>query len=138
MPDNDDWKQLIDYVVAQGFPNESDNPDGAANALRSCRQLGSPLGGDCDTAEHPRWDSSHGTHHGFDEFGFSALPGGSRVTSSYGRIGQGAFWWSSSELSPSSPAAWLWKINAGDEGLGSIGYAKYFGQSVRCFREVDN
>jgi len=68
---DDDFTQLVDYVVAQGFPNEWNNPNGAGNALKSCRQDGSPLGGECDTSEHPRW-SSHSTHYGFDEFGFSA------------------------------------------------------------------
>jgi len=37
------------------------------------------LGGDCDIDEHPRWNLDN-THHGFDEFGFNALPGGGDFT----------------------------------------------------------
>ncbi len=135
VPDNDDWQHLIDYIVAQGLPNESDNPDGAGYALRSCRQVESPLGGNCDTTVHPRWN--HAAVHGFDEFGFAALPGGIRGTSSYGQMGNMASWWSSSELSPSSPAAWIWEIRIGNGNLNRIGYGKDFGMSVRCVREVD-
>ncbi len=75
LPDKDEWQQLIDAVVSQGFPNQGDDPNGIGNALKSCRQINSPLGGSCNTSEHPRWESSD-THHGFDEFGFAALPGG--------------------------------------------------------------
>lgn len=31
------------------------NPNGAGNALKPCRQVNSPIGGECDTSEHPRW-----------------------------------------------------------------------------------
>lgn len=80
LPSDAEWTQLTNYVVSQGYPNSSNDPNGAGNALKSCRQVNSPLGGVCNTMEHPRW-GAHGTHHGFDEFGFSAFPGGSRYTS---------------------------------------------------------
>ena len=133
---DDDWTQLVDYVVAQGFPNEGDNPNGAGNALKSCRQVGHPEGGDCDTSEHPRWRFND-THHGFDAFGFSALPGGSRLTDvSYYHIGYLGYWWSSSE----SSSAFAWR-----RGMRSLHgyvyrgeYSKRDGFSVRCFRELGN
>jgi hypothetical protein len=36
VPSDTEWTQLVDYVVAQGFPNEWDNLNGTANALKSC------------------------------------------------------------------------------------------------------
>jgi uncharacterized protein (TIGR02145 family) len=71
VPSDAEWTQLVDYVVAQGFPNKWDNPNGAGNALKSCRQVNSPLGGDCNTTSIPDGILMT-THHGFDEFGFSS------------------------------------------------------------------
>jgi hypothetical protein len=45
--------------------------------LKSCRQVGSPLGGECDTDAHPRWNWDD-TYYGTNDFGFSALPAGVR------------------------------------------------------------
>ncbi len=133
VPSDDEWTQLVDYLISQGYPNESDNPNGAGNALKSCRQVNHPDGGDCDTSEHPRWNS-HSTHYGFDEFGFSALPGGLRNTNgNYNFIGGDGFWWSSSEYS--STDAWYWYM------ISSFGrvYRNYFnkrdGFSVRCIKD---
>ena len=135
VPSDDDWTQLVDYVASQGFPNDNET-NGSANALKSCRQADSPLGGDCDTSEHPRWNS-HNTHYGFDEFGFSALPGGARLTSGYYfNFGYDGFWWSSSEYS--SLHAWRWYIGS-HFGNVSRGYTnKKNGFSVRCFRDIEN
>ena len=135
IPGDDDWTALVNYVVSQGFPN-SNVINGAGNALKSCRQVDSPLGGDCDTSEHPRWNS-HGTHSGFDEFGFSALPGGSRYASgNYGSIGVLGYWWSSSEVS--SANAWFRYVGSASGSVVRHIYDKRFGFSVRCFRSVDN
>ncbi|MBN1338600.1 MAG: hypothetical protein JXA03_04715 [Bacteroidales bacterium] len=41
--------------------------------------MNSPLGGSCNSSEHPRWNE-HGTHYGTDDYGFSGLPGGYRNT----------------------------------------------------------
>jgi uncharacterized protein (TIGR02145 family) len=77
VPSDAEWTQLVDYVVAQGYPNE-DVVNGTGNALKSCRQVSSPLGEDCNTSDHPRWNA-HDTHYGTDAFGFSGLPGGHRA-----------------------------------------------------------
>ena len=135
VPSDAEGTELVNYVVSQGFPNESTDPNGAGNALKSCRQVGSPLGGDCDTSEHPRWNSD-GTHSGFDEFGFSALPGGILHTNgSYLFLGTLGYWWSSTENS--SPYAWYLIIN----NINSIVYRYYSHKtgsfSLRCVRDID-
>ena len=135
VPSDADWTQLIDYVVDQGYPNELDNPDGAGNALKSCRQVDSDLEGDCDTSEHPRWDS-HSTHYGFDEFGFSALPGGNRRTNgSFNGIGRYGGWWSSTE--GSSAHAWNRAMYRSDGNVNRSNGNKANGFSLRCVRDID-
>ena len=132
VPSDADWTALVNYVVSQGFPN-SNVTNGAGNALKSCRQVGHPDGGDCDTSEHPRWNS-HGTHSGFDEFGFSALPGGGRWSGgSFYDVGGGGIWWSATEGSGTS--AWYRGMfsSIGDVYRGN--YGKRDGFSLRCFRD---
>jgi uncharacterized protein (TIGR02145 family) len=126
-----EWTQLVDYLMAQGFPNDNVS-NGAGNALKSCRQVGSPLGDECNTSEHPRWDS-HGTHHGFDETGFSAFPGGYRnIDGSFG-IPYNGYWWTWPETSSSN--AWYRGIflSTGDVYRSAIN--KGSGLSVRCLRD---
>jgi uncharacterized protein (TIGR02145 family) len=133
VPSDSEWKQLVDYVVSQGFPNQSENPNGAGNALKSCRQTYSPLGGDCNTTEHPRWDYDN-IHYGFDEFGFSALPGGFRYTNgSFEELGYSGIWWSSTENS--SPNALYRYFRSDFGGVGIWNFVKTTGFSVRCLRD---
>lgn len=93
---DDDWTQLTNYLINNYDWIEHGN---AANVLKSCRQVNSPLGGECETDLHPRWNA-HGTHYGTDEFGFAGLPGGSRQTGgSYSLMGGTGYWWTSTEFS---------------------------------------
>jgi uncharacterized protein (TIGR02145 family) len=133
VPGDGDWTKLLNYVVGKGYPNESNNPQGASNALKSCRQEYSPLGGDCNTSEHPRW-LSHAIHYGFDAFGFSALPGSYRT--GYGpfpsNLGYFGAWWSSSEVSGTSASSrsMTYFGNVSQENS-----QKRAGYSVRCLRD---
>ena len=135
VPGDDDWSQMVDYVVDQGFENHAHMANSAANALKSCRQIGSPLGGDCDTTEHPRWGSED-THHGFDEFAFSALPGGSRWSDGvYRNIGQIGFWWTSDEITTTHA---LQRNMARYFGhVVQFNGVKTLGFSVRCVRPAE-
>ena len=132
VPSDAEWTQLVDYLVAQGFPN-SDVPNGAGNALKSCQQVNSPLGGDCNTTEHPRWNSV-GTIHGFDEFGYSGLPGGFRSHGgAFGFIGHIGWWWSSTEIY--SDLAWYRYLNCSHNRVTRFNDGKTNGYSVRCLRD---
>jgi len=133
VPSDAEWTELVDYVVAQGYSNVWDNPNGAGNALKSCRQVSSPLGGDCATSEHPRWNSDS-THYGTDEFGFSALPGGHRYTYGYYYyLGDLGIWWSSTEGSPTN--AWYRYLYSGYGNVSRNYRNKGNGFSVRCVRD---
>jgi uncharacterized protein (TIGR02145 family) len=128
-----EWTQLVDYVVAQGFPNEFANPNGASNALKSCRQINSPLGGGCNTTEHPRW-GYHNTHHGFDWFGFSGLPGGGRFyDGEFFNFGYEGYWWSSTEYASNS--GWFHFMTFDFGYVDGGDFNKRIGLSVRCIRD---
>ena len=132
VPSDDDWMHLVDYLASQGFINHHAEPYGAGNALKSCHQVNSPLEG-CKTPEHPRWNADF-THHGFDEFGFSALPGGDRwADGRFTFIGGFGSWWSSSEQS--SEDAWLRFISRNNGRMTTSYGSKNGGHSVRCIRD---
>jgi len=126
---------LIDYVVSQGYQNEWYDQNGAGNALKTCRQIGSPLSGNCNTTEHPRWDENY-HYHGFDAFGFSANPGGYRpLYDAYLCLGTEGFWWSSSEYD--SWDAWSFNMSFSNSKVYRNYFNKRFGWSVRCVRDND-
>ncbi|MBN1340177.1 MAG: fibrobacter succinogenes major paralogous domain-containing protein [Bacteroidales bacterium] len=125
VPTNDEWTILTDFIGGAYY---------GGNKLKSCRQINSPLGGLCNTNEHPRWDQ-HWSQYGTDEFSFSGFPGGGRFggTYVYGAIGARGYWWSSSETS--SNWAWIREL------LYNYSYVYYGdsdkknGLSVRCLRD---
>lgn len=121
---NEDWDALENIIPGLNHLK--------GNKLKSCRQVNSPLGGDCDTDIHPRWNA-HGTHYGTDEYGFSGLPGGRRITNgAYQVIGTYAWWWTSTEISGSNYGKWLAYMS------GSLGNQPIFnknqGLSIRCIK----
>ncbi len=125
IPTTDEWLQLRDYV---GFVN-------GGQVLKSCRQVNSPLGGDCDTDEHPRWsDDGTGLHYGIDAMNFSALPGGNRyMYGGFYNLGTQAYWWSSSEHNTYHSAYWSMSYNV--NGLPNLAnWYKEDGYSVRCVK----
>ncbi len=132
IPSDDDWTQLIDFATGRGFPNEQGHPGGVGNALKSCLQVNSPFAG-CDTYVHPRWNP-HNTHHGLDEFGFSALPGGLRMPAgTFSVLGFLHGWWTSTETS--DDGAWNQNLRADGGHIYRVNYHKLWGFGVRCIRD---
>ncbi|HHN47371.1 MAG TPA: T9SS type A sorting domain-containing protein [Bacteroidales bacterium] len=125
IPTTDEWLQLRDYV----------GPVNGGQILKSCRQIDSPLGGDCDTNEHPRWnDDGTGLYYGIDDLNFSALPGGNRyMYGGFYNLGTQAYWWSSSEHNTYHSAYWSMGYNV--NGLPNLAnWYKEDGYSVRCVK----
>lgn len=136
IPDSADWSQLVNYLM-----NEYDYDnlwlistiDGVGNALKSCHQVKSPLDG-CNTSQHPRWNSDS-IHSGFNQVGFSALPGGIRRSEGrFDGIGYVISMWSASE----DDIAWSQRIyyNSGHIAQRNSWF-KSDGYSVRCFRNIE-
>ena len=130
VPSDDDWLELASYLISNYEYIDENN---VGNKLKSCRQEGSPLGNDCNTSAHPRWAHDE-THFGTDDFGFSALPGGSRngvLGYFYGLEIIGYFWTSTTHT---AEEAYYRRIYHDDGGLHRMIYFKKNGYSVRCFR----
>ncbi len=131
---DDDWKRLLDYAAMEYGIINDDIVDGAGNALKSCRQVNSPLGKDCDTNEPPTWNA-HQVHYGTDSFGFSGLPAGYRSsTGQFLSINEGNLLWNSAGEDRQHVSR-MWLTNSS----GSIGrfgaYYPRIGASVRCIKE---
>jgi len=107
------------------------------NALKSCRQVNSPLGGDCNTEDHPRWNSDE-THHGTDVFGFSSLPGG--IRNAWGHffenLGSYGFWWSSTWYS-AQMSAWCRYMYKQNGNIGRSYGNRSHSEHLRCLRDID-
>ena len=125
VPTNDEWTVLTDFIGGTSDPH--------GNELKSCRRVNSPLGGGCNTSEHPRWNE-HNTHYGTDDYGFSGLPGGYRYLDGiFHNIGGDGLWWSSTEHS--STNAWDRDLDYDTGFVGKGNYPKRAGFSIRCVRD---
>jgi len=137
-PSKEEWEQLSAYVMdALGLHNDwlSTGLNGLGNALKSCRQKDSPLGGDCASPAHPRWDA-HATHHGNDHYGFSALPAGwRRIDGQYYHLGLQSHWWTSKPMLSST--AWNMAMHHSRGSVEGYNHNNNRGYSLRCVRLLD-
>lgn len=131
VPSNQDWEELTSKV-------KEINPNNVANQLKSCRQVNSPLGGNCYTSQHPRW-ANHDVHFGNDFYGFSAIPGGGinpDTTINLARVGFGGYWWTSTEHLYSPFRAVARNIQYMNGNVNTMGDAiKRNLFSIRCIKE---
>ena len=132
LPTNDEWSSFTNYLI----DNYEYTVSNVGNALKDCRQVSSPLGGDCDTNEHPRWNQ-HFSQHGNDAFGFSVLPGGARMANNGTYSGLGAFGaiWTAT---PQDNNAFMRSFNHNSGAVTNNNMDKKFGMSVRCIMETDH
>jgi len=128
VPSDTEWTELTDFLINTYVDINAGN---VGNKLKSCRQVDSPLGGDCSTTEHPRWDS-YATHYGTNDFGFSTLPGGRYYGGSFKYLGSDGGWWSSTE---SSSHAWYRYMYYHNGAVFPYSNVKSYGFSVRCVRD---
>ena len=115
VPTDADWTTLIDYAGGEGI---------AAGKLKSTRTEPHP---------HPRWRSPNTD--ATNEYGFYALPGGSRaeINGTFYSAGISGFWWSSTETFPSR--AWYRSMFYGDGSVSRYSFDKKNGFSVRCIKD---
>jgi len=129
VPTDGEWTILTSFIGGVSSP--------FGDRLKSCRMVNSPLGGDCNTTMHPRWNYFNNSIYGTDDFGFSATPGGYRHSSggTFPDLGNNTFWWSSTDDQSVPVNAWGRTLNY---YLSSISYAdmyKDYGFSVRCLKD---
>lgn len=148
LPGDDEWTQLVNYMMeTYELLNDWSQTRCVGNALKSCRQIDSPLGGDCNTSEHPRWESIHTPpperktvavnvqeHYGVDTVGFAALPGGRYAYGSFTELGFIGFWWTSTEYY--GTRAWYRFMRHEFGDVTRSNFDKAAGFSVRCVRDA--
>ena len=113
LPSDDEWEQLAKYVAREtGLSGKNDD---------DYSQLGKTL----------KAQSMNGS----DQFEFSGLPGGFRVSvGDFGGLGGLGFWWSSSEKS--SGIAWNRNLLSGLDRFIRDGRRKDDAYSVRCLQDT--
>ncbi len=139
VPSHAEWTELEDYLMDEyDLTNNHTDVNGLGSALKSCRQVNSPLGGDCVTNEHPRWNA-HSVHHGSDLVGFGTLPAGRRrLNGVFFDIGHmGFFWTSTSHTNTHAINRTLYSDAGHISGFFSMNYRKTIGYSVRCVKTAD-
>ena len=111
VPTDGEWTDLEDFITSQGFSGTE------GTALKSTYG----------------WSYSG---NGTDDFEFSALPGGGRLSSdgSFGSAGFVGYWWSSS---PSGGNAWYRFLYSTNPFIDRLGTSPRSGFSVRCLRDAD-
>jgi uncharacterized protein (TIGR02145 family) len=125
VPGDDEWSIMTDFIGGIDAPH--------GNMLKSCRQMNSSLGGNCNTNDHPRWNY-HSTHYGTDDYGFSAFPGGYRNNAGpFFGMGISGYFWSSSECT--SAGAWVRNLNICYGDIQVCSNLKQNGYSIRCLRD---
>ncbi len=110
-----DWKTLIEFA---------DGEDTAGGRLKATGTLEERSG----LWRYPNTDA-------VDEFGFSAIPNGGRLTDgSFGSLGFFAGWWGTSQIG--DDFAWTWGISYNSGAVRGIYDDKRNGYSVRCVRDI--
>lgn len=137
VPDTTEWNQLFDYLIA----TEDDLTEmNVAMAVKSCRQIDSPLGGDCDTEEHPRWRADE-DHYGDDRTGLGFISSGYILSGSgnSGWMAARGYWWTSvgntdEDGNPIHTAIFR-RLNHSDNEVTKASFNKNVGQPIRCIKK---
>jgi uncharacterized protein (TIGR02145 family) len=121
VPSDDEWSTLTKYIQAN-----------LGDAVG--RSLGAKTGWKTDNNNDPYSASFDLTKN--NTSGFTALPGGCFAIreGGFGRLGEGAFWWSSTEIN--SQCAWTWYLlNSDSKVTRDNDILKDYGLSVRCVKD---
>ena len=143
VPTDEDWDNLVDFLVANhDLSNDNyDEIEGVGNALKSCQQVNSPLGGSCKTNLHPRWNyfeddypGENLSQVGLDLFGFGALPSGYRNPLGYcGEVGDATRFWTSTINGTAE--AWSYGMAYVNKNISKLSRDINSGYPIRCIKE---
>lgn len=111
------------------------NDNTVGDALKSCRQVNSPLGGGCKTNWHPRWNESSKAH-GLNKLLFIALPAGFiDYHGLYSGLGENAMWWTSTPNQGNYTQVRYLSYN--NSRYSKITGSNKLGYSIRCVRPLE-
>jgi len=127
---HDDWTSLENYLIASGF-----NYDGTTTGNKIAKALSSPSEWISNTQLGAPGNTDYPEK--INATGFSALPGGYRVTMTgapYYNLGQQGMWWTSTEKSLNSSYAYFRRIQYNTSYIEYYDYGKRMGMAVRCIK----
>jgi uncharacterized protein (TIGR02145 family) len=138
LPDKSDYEILLSYIESEYNISNSNEQNGAGNALKSCRQNWTNYGCNCQTNQDPYWDVDfNDLNFGTNSLGFNVLPAGGRY-GGFGTINEYATFWSvdNSPIGSSESFAISLRNNLGIVLLYDPGNSlENQGYSVRCVKE---
>ncbi len=123
---DNDWKELENYLVANGHNSNKGNAEMIGKSLASKTGWNpSSMPSDVGSELLPEYRNKSG---------FSAFPGGYRTTNGgfSSPAGIGGYWWTSTEKNESQ--AWFKNLINYRGTLEEAAQSKYFGCSVRCVK----
>lgn len=132
VPDTADWNQMVNFIIDD---NDLFAVDNVAAAFKSCRQINSPLGGDCATEVHPRWredEDVYATNH----YALSLVAAGYILSSSGNSswLAARGYWWTSTPVADNEDNAIFRRFNHTDNEVSTGSFNKGVGQPIRCIK----
>ena len=127
VPTDAEWTTLENYLIANGY-----NYDGTTTGNKIAKSLASTTLWSPSTNTGAIGNTDYPTYR--NKTGLTALPGGSRYSSTFLGIGDLGYWWSSTEGNATSGIDRFMSYadgRAGNRGISS----KKLGYSVRCVRD---
>lgn len=128
VPTDEEWSILENYLISNGY-----NYDGTLTDNKIAKSM----------ASNTNWQRSYSTGSIGNDLtknngsGFTALPGGFRITGgSYYGGGQFGYWWSSIESN--SSWAWFRELDYDNVRLKLSNNPKTYGYSIRCIKDISN
>ncbi|MDA3891520.1 MAG: FISUMP domain-containing protein [Salinivirgaceae bacterium] len=129
VPTLNEWSELQEFAKPMGG-------DIGERKLISCRQENSSYSDECNTSEHPRWNSSNSDVLATNKYGLSIVPGGYRSELSQNQTpGRNAFLWANSLSKEKANVIYLRLYKDQDIAVGST--YKRWGCAIRCIKDND-
>ncbi len=123
LPSDSDWTELTEYLSNNGFGYEGSGSDIGKSLASSSVWTSFATAG--------RVGNDLGSN---NSSGFTGLPGGTRISdSSFGNIGTGAYWWSSTE--GNATISWHRALLNNIDYVERVGRNRSNALSVRCLRD---
>lgn len=124
-------REDVNGLISIAYSIEGDEP---AAQLKSCLQVNSSMGGNCDTGAHPRWNEDPNGNYGTNKLGFGALPAGIIYSEGiYQGIGSFGRWWTSSPADVND--AYAFTLYHNNPLIGVIMPSRPDGLSIRCIKD---
>jgi uncharacterized protein (TIGR02145 family) len=125
VPTDAEWLTLTYYLVNNGYGYGGSGNDIAKSLASSSGWTIDPTAGNVGNDQATNNSS-----------GFTGLPAGCRyLGETFIQMGEGAWWWSSTEDTDDSRMAWYREINSSLNYVQRVNYYRWYGFSVRCVQD---